>query len=189
MKDLLVFFADGFEEVEALTVVDYLRRADIGVTTVSIYDRKEVEGAHGVKVITDKAFNEVDFKEFKGIYIPGGLPGAEYIRDKEEVVELIKEFNKENKLVSAICAGPTVLDKAGVLTENEFTCYPGYEGNLSTKGRQDKDVVAKDNVITAMGPALAMNMAFELIEYFKGKEVLENIKKDVLFPQLVESIK
>ena len=184
MKDLIVFLANGFEEVEALTMVDFCRRAGIEVDTVSIYTSLEVKGAHGVVVLADKKLSEINMDDYKGIFIPGGLPGAENLRDKKEVVMGLRRFAEEGKLTAAICAGPGALDRAGILKEDRFTCYPGYEGNIETQGPLDEIVVKEGNVITGMGPALAMETAFAIIEHFKGEETLRQIKEEVLYHRL-----
>ncbi|MDO5713952.1 MAG: DJ-1/PfpI family protein [Tissierellia bacterium] len=189
MKDLIVFLANGFEEVEALTAVDFCRRAGMELDTVSIYSSKEVKGAHGVVVLADKKLSEINVDDYKGIFIPGGLPGAENLRDKSEVIMALRRFAEEDKLTAAICAGPGALDRAGLLKENAFTCYPGYEGNINTSGVQDEIVVKEGNVLTGMGPALAMDMAFALITHFKGEEKANEIKEDVLYPRLVQEWK
>lgn len=188
MKDLLVFLAEGFEEIEALTVVDFLRRASLKVDMVSIYDRKEVTGAHGVTVLSDLTLEEANLDGYRGIYIPGGLPGAHNLRDKEEVISALKKYGEEGKITAAICAGPCTLDVAGLLTEGRFTCYPGYEENLKTKGVLREAVVQEGTVLTGMGPALAMEMAFALIEELKGKKAAEAIREEVLIPYLKEAL-
>ncbi len=113
---IIVFLAEGFEEVEALTVVDYLRRKDIQVDTISITEEKEVIGAHNIRVIADKTIEEIeDINLYKGAIIPGGMPGATNLRDDKRVIDIIKSLYEEDKLTAAICAGPIVLEKAGII--------------------------------------------------------------------------
>lgn len=191
MKDLLIFLADGFEEIEALTVYDYLKRADLDVELVSIMtDRHKVYGTHGLEIIADKHISEINMKEYKGIYIPGGLPGATNLAKDHRVVEMANIFSeREGRFVAAICAGPIVFDKAGILKDGKFTCYPGFERNLEVKDPKDLPVVQDENSFTAMGPSFAQILAFEIIKYLKGDEISEEIKKEVLFDKLVEFIK
>lgn len=189
MKDLLILLADGFEDIEALTVADYLRRADLDVDLVSISDNNVVKSAHGVKVLADKTFIEINFEDYKGLYIPGGLPGATNLAKDEKIVEAAEMYLQEDKYVAAICAGPIVLDKAELLKNKKFTCYPGYEKNLSVQDRLDEPVVFDENMITAMGPSFAQVLAFELIKLFKGEDVAEEVKKSTLFVNLVDFIK
>ncbi len=189
MKDLLIFLADGFEDIEALTVCDYLRRADLDVDLVSITDKKEVESAHGVKVLADLTFSEIMFDDYKAIYVPGGLPGAINLAEDKRVRESVEMYAQEDKLVAAICAGPIVFDKVKLLKEGKYTCFPGFEKNLETAGRVDEPVVIDGNVITSMGPSFAQVLAFELIELLKGEESAQAIKEATLFTNLVEFIK
>ncbi len=189
MKDLLIFLADGFEDIEALTVCDYLRRADLNVDLVSITDSKEIVSAHGVKVMADLTFSEIIFEDYKAIYIPGGLPGATNLAEDKRVCESVEMYAQEDKLVAAICAGPIVFDKAKLLKEGKYTCYPGFEKNLETKGRVDEPIVIDENVITAMGPSFAQVLAFKLIEMLKGEEAAQAVKEGTLFTNLVEFIK
>ena len=187
MKDLLVVYANGLEEVEALTVVDFARRAGLEVMTASIHGEKEVRGANEISILADALFDEVDVDDFRAIYLPGGLPGAENLRDKDELVMALQRFAKEGKLLSAICAAPVALDRGELLTEGRFTCYPGYEENIKTKGRLDEIVVKEGNVITGMGPALAMDMAFAIIEELAGKEAKESVMEGTLYNRLVKA--
>lgn len=189
MKDLLILLADGFEDIEALTVADYLRRAELDVDLVSISDNNVVKSAHGVKVLADKTFIEINFEDYKGLYIPGGLPGATNLAKDEKIVEAAEMYLQEDKYVAAICAGPIVLDKAELLKNKKFTCFPGFEQNLSVQDRLDEPVVFDENMITAMGPSFAQVLAFELIKLFKGEGVAEEVKKSTLFVNLVDFIK
>lgn len=189
MKDLLILLADGFEEIEALTVLDYLRRADLSVDLVSIYQRKNVVSAHNVEINADYNLDEINVDEYRSLYIPGGLPGATNLANNPKVVELSKMYCEEEKIVAAICAGPIVLDRAELLKSNEFTCYPGFEKNLSTQERLDEAVVVNENIVTSMGPSFAQILAFKLIELLKDKETVEEIKRDTLFTNLEKFIK
>jgi len=189
MKDLLIFLADGFEEIEALTVCDYLRRAELEVELISITDSKKVRGAHGITVLADKTFDEMNIEDYRAVYIPGGLPGATNLAAENRVLELVKVFDNEEKLVVAICAGPIVLDKAEILREGKFTCFPGYEVNLKQKGRVDEPVVIDKNIVTSMGPSFAQVLAFELISILKDEDTSNKVKSSVLFTNLVDFIK
>ncbi len=180
MKKILLFLAEGFEEVEALTVVDYLRRMDIVVDTCSITEEKEVKGAHEIIVLADKILNEIEGpKDYDGIVIPGGMPGATNLRDEEKVIKLVQEFNHEEKLIAAICAGPIVLERAGILEGREVTSYPGFEGEL--KGIYKEELVVQDkNIITARGPAVAVYFALKILENLLDRNRVEDLKKDIL---------
>ena len=188
MKDLLVFLAEGFEEIEALTIVDVLRRANLKVDTVSISDRLEVKGAHDVKIFADKVFDEINIEDYRAMYIPGGQPGATNLKNDKRVLECANVFNDEERKVIAICAGPQVLDAAGLLKDEKFTCYPGVEERLKVKDSQDAAIVEENNIITAMGPALAILLGVKLVEILASKEKAEEVAEGLLLPELKKFI-
>lgn len=178
---IIVFLADGFEEVEALTVVDYLRRVDIEVDMVSITDEKEVRGAHGIRVISDKLLKDLNRDDYKGVVIPGGLPGATNLQASSGVIEVVKDMYKNEKLVAAICAGPIVLQEAGVIKDKDFTCYPGFEEKIEDGNHKQKDVVVDGNIITSKGPSLAVDFALEIVNYLLGEDKRDELKEGILY--------
>lgn len=180
---IIVFLADGFEEVEALTVVDYLRRVEgIKVDTVSIKDSQKVLGAHNIEVKADKTVGELeDIASYDGVVIPGGMPGASNLRDNEEVIKIVKEIDKANKLVAAICAGPIVLERAKVIDGKKVTSYPGFEKDLPNSIYKEEDVVCDGNIITARGPAKAEDFAIEIIRKLVGEKAAEDLKTSILY--------
>lgn len=178
----MVFLANGFEEVEALTVVDYLRRMDIEVDTVSITQDKLVKGSHDISVLADRTIDEVNnVDSYDGVVIPGGLPGATNLRDNPRVIEIVKKADNNKKLAAAICAGPIVLERAGVIEGKKVTSYPGFEDQLTSGIYQQKKVVRDQNIITARGPALAVNFAIEIVKYLLGQEKADELKKGILY--------
>lgn len=178
---VFVMFADGFEEVESMTIVDYLRRGGIDAKMVSNTDELTVTGAHGVKMQAEIKFSEADFDACEMIVLPGGLPGAEYLRDNDALMEQIKKFADGGKRVAAICAAPIGLARAGVLEGKKATCYPGIEKQLGDcKYTAKKDVVTDGLVTTSRGPATAIWFALELVEILKGKEVAQSVRKGLL---------
>jgi 4-methyl-5(b-hydroxyethyl)-thiazole monophosphate biosynthesis len=189
MKKVLLLLAEGFEEVEALTTVDYLRRVDIIVDICSIMGEKTVEGAHRIVVTSDKVLDEIkNIKNYDGLVIPGGMPGATNLRKNDRVIELVKEFNRGEKLIAAICAGPIVLQRAGILKEREVTSYPGFDNDLK-EGIYKEDLVVQDgNIITARGPAVAVYFALKLVENLVGEEKAEELKKDILLDMVEKFI-
>ncbi|CCQ97059.1 DJ-1 family protein [[Clostridium] ultunense Esp] len=188
MKKVLLLLAEGFEEVEALTTVDYLRRMDIIVDTCSIGE-KRIQGAHRIIVEADKQIDEIDsIKNYDGLVIPGGLPGATNLRDNGRVIQLVQEFNEEKKLIAAICAGPIVLQKAGIITGKGVTSYPGFDKDLK-ESKYSEDLVVQDgNIITARGPAVAVYFALKLVENLVGKEKEQELRKDILLDMVEENI-
>lgn len=189
VKKVLLLLAEGFEEVEALTTVDYLRRMDIIVDTCSIKGGKRVQGAHRIVVEADRELNEINnIKNYDGIIIPGGMPGATNLRDNDKVVQLIKQYNQEGKLIGAICAGPIVLQRAGILNGKEVTSYPGFEDDLKESIYKEDLVVQDKNIITARGPAVAVYFALSLVENLVGEKKVEELKKDILLDMVEESL-
>ena len=182
MKKVILFLGDGFEEVEALTVVDYLRRMDIQVRTVSIKEDEKVKGAHNIVVIADDLISKIkDIDSYDGVIIPGGMPGATNLRDDHRVIDIVKEINQKKKLVAAICAGPIVLERAGIIKGKKVTSYPGFEGELKDGKYIEENVVKDKNIITSRGPAFAVDFAIEIVRYLLGEEKAVELKKDILY--------
>lgn len=179
---IIVFLADGFEEVEALTVVDYLRRVDIEVDMVSITKKTEVVGAHNIKVLADKVIEDIkDLNDYHGLVIPGGLPGATNLRDNKDVIEIVKDMNGKDKLIGAICAGPIVLERAGIIKDKNVTSYPGFEDQLTSSSYIQESVVRDGNIITSRGPSLAVDFAIEIVTYLLDEKIAGKLKDDILY--------
>lgn len=181
MANALVFLATGFEEIEASTIVDILRRSGVEVTVTGLVP-DQVNGAHGIKFVPDRTIEEVDVKDFDAVVCPGGAPGYENLRKDQRVIAMIKEAFNSDKLVAAICASPAVLSDAGVLKGKACTIYPGMEGELEKGGgKPRKDMVVVDgNIITSRGPATALPFALKLAEMLAGKKVAENVRRKTL---------
>ena len=175
---ILELLADGNETIELLTVVDYLRRADIKIDMVSTTGSKDLVTSHGVRYQADYLLEEINPEDYDGVYIPGGTKGAETLRDDDRVIEIVKKFEAANKLIAAICAGPIVLDRAGVLADKKATSFPTIKQELKNVGEymDDEIVVTDGNVTTGRGAAVTNYLALRLIELIKGKEVKEQIK-------------
>ena len=187
MKKILVMLAEGVEEVEALTVVDVVRRAGVKCDTCSLGE-KEVTSSHNVKIIADKNINDNDIKDYDGIVCPGGIPGAPNLRDNEKVIETIKSFYKEGKLVAAICAGPIVLARAGVTEGKKVTSYPGFKKDLGNCDYKEDLVVRDENIITSRGPATAMLFAYEILRYLGLEDKCKEVHDAMLFNLLKDRI-
>ena len=182
MKKVCLLLAKGFEEIEALTVCDVIRRANIICDLVSIGE-KQVESSHGVVVQADKIFDED--MEYDLVVIPGGMPGATNLRDDERVIKLIKKQNKEGKLIGAICAGPIVLGKAEIIEGKNITSYPGYEDELPNCEYSEDTVVVDGNIITSRGPATAMAFSYKLLEKLGYEHKVEGISSGMLYKMFV----
>ena len=182
MKKVCLLLAKGFEEIEALTVCDVIRRANIICDLVSIGE-KQVESSHGVVVQADKLFDED--MEYDLVVIPGGMPGATNLRDDERVIKLIKKQNKEGKLIGAICAGPIVIGKAEIIEGKNITSYPGYEDELPNCEYSEDAVVVDGNIITSRGPATAMAFSYKLLEKLGYEHQVEGISSGMLYKMFI----
>ncbi|WP_071147241.1 DJ-1 family glyoxalase III [Bacteroides ihuae] len=170
METIYVFFADGFEEIEALTTVDVLRRANLKVEMVSIMSEDVTTGAHGIAVTCDLLFEECDFSDAIMLLLPGGMPGAASLSKHKGLCELLLDYNSQNKSIAAICAAPMVLGKLGILKGRKATCYPGYEQDLQGAEFVYEQVVKDANIITGNGPGAAMVFSLAIVESLVGKE-------------------
>lgn len=181
MKKVSVILADGFEEIEALTVVDLLRRAQIYVGTVSITDDYTVHGAHGINVQAEDLFEEVAFVESDMIVLPGGMPGTSNLNAHEGVRRVVKEFNRDGKYIGAICAAPTILGNLGLLKGKRVSCYPSVEQEIQGAVMTRTDVTVDGNLITSRGAGTAIAFALKLIEMLSGAEKAAEIAEAVLY--------
>ena len=180
MKTIFVFLAEGFEEIEALTPVDVLRRAGLSVQTVSVMDGQVVAGAHGVPVLADKMFAEINPEDAEMILLPGGLPGATNLDAHEGLSRMILDFAAAEKPLAAICAAPLVLGNRGLLQGKKATCYPGFETYLQG-AEYTAALVEKDgNIITGKGPGAAMEFAFAIVEKYCGIDKVNELKQGMM---------
>ena len=179
-KKVLVLLADGFEEIEAITPIDVLKRADLDVTIAGL-SSKTVTGSHGIKFQAD-----ILLDDYKGlpdaIVLPGGLPGAKNLAESPKVRELVKKMNQEKKIVGAICAAPAlVLAPNGILNGRKATCYPGFEKNFSSEVNFSLErVIVDGHVITSRGPGSALEFALQLVEVLAGKEKAQSLSQGLL---------
>ena len=181
MDKVLVFLADGFEEVEALTIVDYLRRVKILVDTVSIKNDFFVNGSHQIIVKADKLLDEISLDDYSALYIPGGTKGAERLRDDKRVIDIVRKFDQDKKIIAAICAGPIVLERAGIVSDKAVVSHPSVEDDLKNIGKYEKDelVVQDSNILTSRGAGASIYLALKLIEKISGKDIKEKLKPGI----------
>lgn len=187
MKKVVVFLAEGFEEIEALTVVDLLRRANVICDTCSLKE-KQVKGAHDIIIEADKVIDELDIIEYDGIILPGGMPGSTNLKECEKIVTWVKEFNEKRKLIAAICAAPIVLGEADIIKGRKVTSYPGFEGELKESIYCEEIVVEDNNIITSRGPATAIYFALKLIERLVDKDTSNMLKEGIMLEFVEENI-
>ena len=171
MSRVLVPLAEGFEEIEAVTVVDLLRRAGIEVHTASL-DGPRVTGSHDIALMADVALDAAVAGDYDMIVLPGGMPGAEHLKNDPRVISLLRRFAAEGRYTAAICAAPGVLAHAGLLEERSATSYPGFLDANSAPGIRLRDdaVVVDGKVVTSRGAGTALEFGLALIELLRGAE-------------------
>lgn len=181
MKKVSIFLAEGFEEVEALTPADLLRRAGVEVTLVSVGDRREVTGSHGITVVADQMFSDMDFTDMDLLVLPGGMPGTLHLKEFGPLIELLRSFNEKGSKIAAICAAPTVFGAAGLLEGKKATCYPGMEDGLTGAQFSGERVVVDGNITTSRGLGTAIPFALSLITQLFDQEKAEDIRRSVVY--------
>jgi len=181
MSRVLVPLAKGFEEIEAVTIIDVLRRAEIEVLVASLNENMLVKGANGISVQADLQVKDVSADIIDMVVLPGGWDGTHALADDENVQNILREMDAKGKHIGAICAAPFALNKAGVLKEN-YTCYPSVEEQIREEGYQgDKAMVIEDaNVMTSRGPATALCFALKIVKKLEGDEKYNALKEGLL---------
>ncbi len=171
---ILVPLADGFEEIEAVTVIDVLRRAGLTVTTAAL-SGLDVKGSHGIIMKADTSLSECDPSMFDAIALPGG-PGTKNLRDSDRLIEFIKAINAKNGVCAAVCAAPTVLAKAGILKGKRVTCFPGEEAGLDGGVHSGANVEIDGRIVTGKSAGTALVFALMLVKAFLGKDAAAQMK-------------
>ncbi len=181
MSKVLVPLANGFEEIEAVAIIDVLRRAEVEVLVVSLDDERAVKGANGITVMSDMGIVEIDVDVLDMIILPGGWDGTYALADDENVQRILKEMDAKGRNIAAICAAPFALHKAGVLKQN-YTCYPSVEQQIREDGYMgDEAMIVQDgNVMTSRGPATAICFALAIVKKLKGDEMYEMLRSGLL---------
>lgn len=180
MKKVAILLADGFEEGEALFVVDILRRAGMQGDIVSTMDGLQVTGSHNITTIADRLLDK-EMETYDMIVLPGGLPGATNLRDNKQVIALVESFNQQQKYIAAICAAPIVLQEAGVVNGKQVTSYPGekYESVFKDSIYKEDIVVVDGHIITSRGPATTFSFAYTLVDVLGGNS--QTLKEGMLY--------
>ena len=171
---LVMYFATGFEEVEAIATLDVIRRANIDIISVGV-GSKLVTGAHNITIQCDATESEVLLSKVEGIILPGGMPGTTNLFENEEVIKSLDYCVSNKKLVAAICAAPMILGKKGILKGKNATCFPGFEDELKGAVISEKYVVTDGNVITARGMGSAIHFGLAIVERLSGTEKAEKL--------------
>lgn len=183
MSKVAVLLAEGFETIEALTVVDVLRRANVCCNMVSM-NNLVVTSSHNIEIKADEIFSEALINEYDMIVLPGGMPGSANLRDDERVINVIKAFNEKDKYIASICAAPIALGKAGVLNGKNATCYPGFENELTGCNFKEDNIVRDGNILTARGPAITLPFSYEILKMLGYEKEANDIRSGMLFDRL-----
>ncbi len=171
MKKCFVFLADGFEETEAIAIIDVLRRGELSVEIISVSGKKEVTGAHGITVLADKLFDEVSYDNGEMLILPGGMPGTLNLNKHEGLKRLLKSYNEAGKYLGAICAAPLILGGLGILKGKEAICYPGFEDKLEGATLSTKQTVVSGKVITSIGVISAVEFGLSIVKVLQGEGI------------------
>lgn len=174
--DVLLFLTEGFEETEAITTVDILRRADIAVTTVSLTGEEIVTGAHGVAVKADSLFDQADLDGAAMLVLPGG-PGHVRYKTHQELLALIKQYAAADKYLAAICAAPVIFGGLNLLAGKKAVCFPGHEDALTGAVLSADKAVRDGKIITSKGPGTAPDFALKIVETLKSADLAEQVRK------------
>lgn len=179
MARVVLPLAEGFEELEAVALIDVMRRGGVDVRIAYVGDSPLVLGANGITIEADNSIDNIKADEFDMMVLPGGWGGTYGLAENEKVISLLQEF-KANKIVGAMCAAPYVLKKAGVLG-NDYTCYPGAKEEIDHPGyREDSKVVVDDNVMTSQGPGTAVCFGLAILERLVGVQSMQKVKEGML---------
>ena len=179
MSRVCVLLANGFEEIEAVTIIDVLRRAEIEVTLLGV-EAREVEGSHGIRIQTDRRLSEVSNESWDIVALPGGMPGAATLRDDPQVQALLRSQHEKGGRLAAICAAPIALARAGVLAGRKATSYPGFEDQLTGASIVAGTVVRDGTITTSRGPGTAMEFALRLVADLRGADVASTLADRML---------
>ncbi len=175
MSKTFIFLATGFEETEAIVTIDILRRAELEVEIVSVTSQKEVTGAHGITVVADSSFEDVDFSTGKMLILPGGMPGTRNLSEHAGLKKLITSYHTAKKYLAAICAAPMILGEMKLLKDEKAISYPGFEQHLLGAQLAEESVAASGKFITAKGPGVAAQFALEIVKTLKGQETAKAV--------------
>jgi len=178
MARVLIPLATGCEELEAVTLIDLLRRAGITVITASLTDQQQVKASRGVRLTAETTLDRVIHDDFDMLVLPGGMPGAANLNDDPRIHAMIKKLNLNNKAIGAICAAPMVLAHSGLLNGKTATCYPGMlnKEDWPEISLEDKGVVIDGNVLTSRGPGTAMDFALAIIEFLTDQDTRNTVE-------------
>ena len=180
VDQIIVHLAEGFEEIEAVTVIDVLRRAGLNVISVSVTDKHWVKGAHDINFQADMLFDEVDYTQGRMLILPGGMPGAKNLDSHTGLKSQIMEYYTSEKYLAAICAAPMVFGNLGILKGKRAVCYPGFESHLKGAKVEYEPVITSGKIVTGRGVGAALDFSLEIVKLFLGGEASEKLRKAML---------
>ncbi|MEG2523336.1 MAG: DJ-1/PfpI family protein [Lachnospiraceae bacterium] len=180
-KEVCVFLTEGCEEVEALTAVDLLRRAGVTVFIVSITGQRMVCGSHGIKIQTDRLFEEVNYTTIDMLVLPGGMPGTTHLGSHKGLQELLLSFHEQRRYLAAICAAPSILGELGILEKKTVTAYPSVIAKLQGAEVVSKPTVICQHIITGRSMGTAIDFSLNLIQVLMGQEKAQEICESILY--------
>ncbi len=175
---IYMFLADGFEEIEALATLDIIRRAGIEIKTVGVTGDRVI-GSHNIEVMADLKLGEISFDNLLGVILPGGLPGTTNLEKCPQVIKFVEYSANNGLLVAAICAAPSVLGHLNLLNGKNATCFPGFETELLGARVCADSVVCDGNFITGKGAGAAIDFGLKIVEYFKGSDISNELRKSM----------
>lgn len=181
MKKVYLFLATGFEEVEALTVVDILRRGGVDCQTVSVMGDYDVTSSHMVTVRADLLFDEADFSDGEMLVMPGGIPGTPNLKAHEGLAKLIRQYKEEGKNLAAVCAAPTIYGEMGLLEGKNATCFPGMEDGLIGANKLTDNVVCDGQFITSRGMGTCIDFGLALLARLTNQDKAQEIGKKIVY--------
>lgn len=185
MKTIYAFLATGFEEIEALTVIDICRRAELNVKTISITGERAVVSCHGIPVVADQLFDDTDFSDADMLFLPGGMPGAANLDGHEGLRQLILRHHAAALPLSAICAAPMVYGHLGLLKGINATCYPGFESELEGATPTGALTVCDGQFLLGKGPAAAFELGYAIVRYYCGVDAAQALSDGMIYTQLL----
>ena len=181
MSLVYAFFADGFEEVEGIAVIDVLRRARVDVKTVSIKETREVTTSHNITILTDLTLKDINIDDADVLFMPGGLKGTENLYACKEVTDALLRFFEQGKRIAAICAAPSILGKLGIMEGKRATVYPGFEKEMKGAVCTGEKVVTDGTITTAKGMGASIELGLEMVSLLENKELADTISKQIQF--------
>jgi len=182
--NVFAFIADGSEEVECLSVVDILKRAQFNVTLISINPDKEVHTSHGINIMADTTINDIDINDADILFLPGGGPGTQHFKDSKKLTDMILYHASKNKPIAAICAAPSVLGQLGLLKGLKATCYPGFEDQLIGASYSHDGVITDGTITTSRGLGYALDLGLRLVELYKSPDLAKELKAAIQYDQI-----